>query len=197
MLEGRDFTDDDDGRHPRVLVVNKAFADRFFPGENAIGKQIESGATSQRDPRGVTDRPRDRRRRRQCAAVRARAGSGTHLLLSLQAAAVGTAVAHRAIDAARGRDRAGRAGRSWRRSMPQVPVHDIGHSRACCRKAWRRRDFSRCSWRASPASASMLTATGLYGLLAYPCRDARGRLASAWRSAPAAAASVRWSCRGR
>ncbi len=54
ILQGRDFTDDDDGRHPRVLVVNKAFADRFFPGENAIGKQIESGATSTRDPRGVT-----------------------------------------------------------------------------------------------------------------------------------------------
>jgi predicted permease len=54
VLQGRDFTDDDDERHPRVLVVNRAFADRFFPGENAVGKQIESGATSQRDPRGVT-----------------------------------------------------------------------------------------------------------------------------------------------
>ena len=54
ILAGRDFTDDDDGGHPRVLVVNQAFAERFFPGENAIGKEIESGATSQRDPRGVT-----------------------------------------------------------------------------------------------------------------------------------------------
>ena len=54
VLQGRDFTNDDDERHPRVLVVNRAFADRFFPGENAVGKQIESGATSQRDPVGVT-----------------------------------------------------------------------------------------------------------------------------------------------
>ena len=53
ILAGRDFTDNDDEHHPRVLVVNKAFADKFFPGENAIGKQIESGATSQRDPRGT------------------------------------------------------------------------------------------------------------------------------------------------
>jgi putative ABC transport system permease protein len=53
VLEGRDFTDDDDGRHPRVLVVNRAFADRFFPGEKAVGKQIVSGATSQKEPRGV------------------------------------------------------------------------------------------------------------------------------------------------
>ena len=54
MLAGREFTDQDDGQHPRVLVVNKAFADRFFPGENAIGKRIASGAMSNRDPRGAT-----------------------------------------------------------------------------------------------------------------------------------------------
>jgi putative ABC transport system permease protein len=51
LLEGRDFTEDDDERHPRVLVVNRAFADRFFPGQRAIGKRIESGASSSRDPR--------------------------------------------------------------------------------------------------------------------------------------------------
>ena len=49
IIDGTRFTDDDDERHPRVLVVNKAFADRFFPGENAIGKRIASGATSNRD----------------------------------------------------------------------------------------------------------------------------------------------------
>jgi putative ABC transport system permease protein len=49
VLEGRDFTEDDDHRHPRVLVVNRAFADRFFPGQRAIGKRIASGATSSRD----------------------------------------------------------------------------------------------------------------------------------------------------
>ena len=54
ILMGRDFTDEDDERHPRVLVVNKAFADRFFPGENAIGRRIASGAISNRDPRGAT-----------------------------------------------------------------------------------------------------------------------------------------------
>jgi predicted lysophospholipase L1 biosynthesis ABC-type transport system permease subunit len=30
-----------------VLIVNRAFADQFFPGENALGKQIEPGATSE------------------------------------------------------------------------------------------------------------------------------------------------------
>jgi ABC-type antimicrobial peptide transport system permease subunit len=33
-----------------VLIVNRAFADKFFPGENAVGKRIKSGAVS--DARG-------------------------------------------------------------------------------------------------------------------------------------------------
>jgi putative ABC transport system permease protein len=46
VLEGRDFTGDDGPGRPRVIIVNKAFADRFFPGQRAIGRRIASGATS-------------------------------------------------------------------------------------------------------------------------------------------------------
>jgi predicted permease len=49
VLEGRDFSDLDDHRHPRVLIVNRAFADKFFPGQSAIGKRIQSGATGPYD----------------------------------------------------------------------------------------------------------------------------------------------------
>ena len=49
LVRGRDFTDLDDHRHPRVLIVNQAFADKFFPGESALGKRIESGATGPHD----------------------------------------------------------------------------------------------------------------------------------------------------
>jgi len=44
--QGRDFTDRDDERSAPVLIVNRAFADRFFPGENPIGKRIQPGATN-------------------------------------------------------------------------------------------------------------------------------------------------------
>jgi putative ABC transport system permease protein len=44
LEDGRGFTDRDDGRAPAVLIVNRAFADRFFPGERAIGKRIQPGA---------------------------------------------------------------------------------------------------------------------------------------------------------
>ncbi|MGH7248685.1 MAG: ABC transporter permease, partial [Pseudomonadota bacterium] len=46
LLEGRAFTERDDAMAPPVLVVNQAFADRFFPGENVVGKRIDPGATS-------------------------------------------------------------------------------------------------------------------------------------------------------
>jgi putative ABC transport system permease protein len=46
VLEGRDFVERDDATSAPVLIVNRAFAERFFPGENALGKRIEPGATS-------------------------------------------------------------------------------------------------------------------------------------------------------
>jgi putative ABC transport system permease protein len=45
LLKGRLFTEHDDEKAPPVLIVNKAFADKFFPGEDVIGKRITPGAT--------------------------------------------------------------------------------------------------------------------------------------------------------
>jgi putative ABC transport system permease protein len=50
LEEGRTFTDRDDARHPRVVIVNRALATRFFPGEHVVGKYIEPSATSDLDP---------------------------------------------------------------------------------------------------------------------------------------------------
>ena len=49
LLSGRDFAEHDDHRHPRVAIVNQAFADKFFPGEHALGKRLLSGATGPHD----------------------------------------------------------------------------------------------------------------------------------------------------
>ena len=40
MLQGRDFTEQDDDKAPRVAIINEAFAKRFFPGEDPIGKRF-------------------------------------------------------------------------------------------------------------------------------------------------------------
>lgn len=40
LKEGRDFRSNDDGHAPPVAIVNQAFADRYFPGSEALGKKI-------------------------------------------------------------------------------------------------------------------------------------------------------------
>jgi predicted permease len=46
LLEGRVFTPADDAQSTPVLVVNRAFANKFFPGERVLGKRIEPGASA-------------------------------------------------------------------------------------------------------------------------------------------------------
>jgi putative ABC transport system permease protein len=41
LLHGRDFDDRDKEGHQNVVIVDNAFAQRFFPNESAIGKQID------------------------------------------------------------------------------------------------------------------------------------------------------------
>ena len=40
MLQGREFTAQDDQRAPRVAIVNQTFAQKFFPNEDALGKHV-------------------------------------------------------------------------------------------------------------------------------------------------------------
>ena len=40
MLEGREFTDRDVLGAPKVVVINEAFAKRYFPGQNPIGRHF-------------------------------------------------------------------------------------------------------------------------------------------------------------
>ena len=44
LLKGRDFTDADDMKATQAMIVNQAFADRYFPGEDALGKKLKPGA---------------------------------------------------------------------------------------------------------------------------------------------------------
>ena len=46
FLEGRDFSDHDDMQSPHVMIVNQAFARKYFPGEGVLGKKIRPGASS-------------------------------------------------------------------------------------------------------------------------------------------------------
>jgi predicted permease len=49
ILRGREFTENDTAKSPKVAVVNEAFARRFFPGENPIGKRFGGSAADRRE----------------------------------------------------------------------------------------------------------------------------------------------------
>jgi putative ABC transport system permease protein len=44
LLEGRDFSERDDMKSRQVMIVNQAFARKFFPGEEVAGKKLKPGA---------------------------------------------------------------------------------------------------------------------------------------------------------
>lgn len=46
VLEGRDVLKRDDMKSLQVMVVNQAFAQKFFPGEDVLGKKLKPGASS-------------------------------------------------------------------------------------------------------------------------------------------------------
>jgi predicted permease len=43
LLGGREFTERDDERAPRVVVINDTLAARYWPGQNAVGKRLRYG----------------------------------------------------------------------------------------------------------------------------------------------------------
>ncbi len=54
LLEGRTLERADDGDGPPVIVVNQRFADRFWPGQSALGKIVET-AGAEREVVGVVE----------------------------------------------------------------------------------------------------------------------------------------------
>ena len=46
MLKGRDFNERDGEKAPAVIIVNQAFAQKFFPGEDPVGKHIKPGIST-------------------------------------------------------------------------------------------------------------------------------------------------------
>jgi len=66
LLSGRDFTERDDMKSPGVVIINQAFAQKYFPNEDPIGKRFTPGASNHGNPQareiiGVIANVRNRR----------------------------------------------------------------------------------------------------------------------------------------
>jgi predicted permease len=53
VLRGRYFTEADDASKPPVVIIDRALADKYFPGENPVGKQMVYAPTSSQPPMEV------------------------------------------------------------------------------------------------------------------------------------------------
>jgi putative ABC transport system permease protein len=51
VLKGREFSDADTVDAPQVMIVNQAFAEKFFPGEEPLGKKLKPGAGDKGPPK--------------------------------------------------------------------------------------------------------------------------------------------------
>jgi predicted permease len=47
LAQGRDFSDQDTKESQRVIIVNQTFAERYWPGQEPIGKQVVSDLTNE------------------------------------------------------------------------------------------------------------------------------------------------------
>ena len=56
LMRGREFEETDDAAGPGVIIVNQHFADRFWPGEDALGKQVRVGIVDRTVVGVVVDR---------------------------------------------------------------------------------------------------------------------------------------------
>jgi predicted permease len=52
LLRGRLFTEDDDASKPQKIVINRALAEKYFPGEDPIGQKVANGAL---DPKSMRE----------------------------------------------------------------------------------------------------------------------------------------------
>ncbi len=50
LLTGRDFTDRDTSEMPMGVVISEKMAQRFWPGQDPIGKRIKPGSTTSDSP---------------------------------------------------------------------------------------------------------------------------------------------------
>jgi putative ABC transport system permease protein len=49
QIKGREFSEHDDKQAPAVMIVNQAFAQKFFPNEDAVGKHLRPGISTDED----------------------------------------------------------------------------------------------------------------------------------------------------
>ncbi len=173
ILRGRDFTEQDTGSSPGVVLINETFGKKFFPKENPVGQQllIGKGVGPQFDEParqivGVVGDIRDGGLNNDPRPLMIVPGSQVTDGMTALNSNIGPMVwlvrthgdPHQYISAVTDQLRQSSGGFPVARVRPMTQV--VGHSTA-------REDFNMLLLTIFGASALILAAIGIYGLMAY------------------------------
>ncbi|MGZ4841515.1 MAG: ABC transporter permease, partial [Candidatus Angelobacter sp.] len=162
LLRGRDFTERDDSKSPGVMVVNEAFARKYFPNEDALGKHISPGISN-------SGKPRDREIIAVVGNVKSRSLDvedlpayyipSTQLNFGSMAVCLRTSNDPHSIAS---------AVRNVVSSMdPDLPLYDIKTMEEYLASSVATQRFNAMLLEAFAGLALLLTGIGLYGVIAY------------------------------
>ena len=173
ILRGRDFTEQDTGSSPGVVIINETFAKKFLPKENPVGQQLLIGkgvgpqfTEPARQIIGVVGDIRDGGLNRDPRPLMIVPGSQVTDGMTALNASIGPMVwlvrthgdPHQYISAITEQLRQTSGGFPVARVRPMTEV--VGNSTA-------REDFNMLLLTIFGASALILAAIGIYGLMAY------------------------------
>lgn len=171
LLRGRDFSERDDAKAPPVLVVNQAFARKYFPGEDVIGKRIQPGAHSGEGPRmrEIVGMVGDAKQ----APLGADSDPVYYFPYKQLPWGIGTAVL-RTVVPPLGVESAARA--ALARLDRQAPMHQVRTGDELSAEAFASMRFLTLLMGTFATVALLLTGTGLYGVLSYAVARRRGEI---------------------
>jgi putative ABC transport system permease protein len=163
ILSGRGFAPTDDANAPKVGLINEAFARRFFPGENPIGRQVELGFAS--PPQWIEIIGIARNTRNESIENQPQAQVFTPLNQAPWFVGAPISVAIRTRSGATDLVPALREA-VWSLDKDQ-PLHDLKPMKEVLFQATAQRRFTLIILGVFAALVLLLTLVGLYGVLAY------------------------------
>jgi putative ABC transport system permease protein len=165
LLMGRDFSDGDDLKSAQVMIVNQAFAEKYFHGENPLGKKLKPGAGN-----GTPDGPPWREIVGVVGSVRASATQGAMQPIQYLAAnqlarwCCMRSVVRTSVDPMSLKPEVRMLVSSMDRD---IPVTDVSTMRDLMSLQLAQPRFAMVLLGAFAGLALVLTVVGLYGVMAY------------------------------